>query len=251
MDLMKAHVKGYSRKDGTYVPPHERKDGPGAAPRAPAVHHPRLSHNGSPVQIKNPTHPSSHTTWHNPNAVATFVPDGDVPMSINGVMLRQWKDHPRTPEGWEFCDGINHSLYEPPFHLVPGKHAGAGVVIVEPDGRVWLTHPSNSFGGYNATWPKGSVDPGESMQAAACRETFEETGLQVEIIGHLGDFEKTTSVARMYLAKRVGGDPSRMGWESQAMSLCPVDKLKDLLNMPNDHQIVDKIASSNAPDKKE
>lgn len=253
--MVKAHVKGYSRKDGTYVPPHERKDGQGAAPRAPAVHHPRLSENGSSVQIKNPTHPSSHTTWHNPKAVATFVPNGDVPMSINGVMLRQWKDHPRTQEGWEYCDGVNHSLYEPPFELPPGKHAGAGVVIIEPDGRVWLAHPTNAFGGYDCTWPKGSVDRGESMQAAACRETFEETGLQVEIIGHLGDFQKTTSMARMYLARRVGGSPVHMGWESQAMSLVPHEKLRDLLNMEVDHAIVDalesKVNASNSQVKKE
>lgn len=249
MDLMKAHVKGYSRKDGTYVPPHERKDGPGAAPRAPIVHHSRLSHNGSPVQIKNPTHPSSHTTWHNPKAVATFVPDGDVPMSINGVPIARWKDHPRTPEGWEYCDGVNEALHEPPFELPPGKHAGSGVVILEPDGRVWLTHPSNAFGGYHATWPKGSVDPDESMQAAACRETFEETGLKIEIVGFLGDFDKTTSRARMYLAKRAGGSPVEMGWESQAMSLSPIDKLRDILNMNNDHAIVEaleaKISASN------
>ena len=250
MDLMKAHVKGYSRKDGTYVPPHERKDGPGVAIRAPMVHHPRISHTGGKVHIKNPTHPSSHTTWHNPQAVATFVPDGDVPVSINGVMLREWKDHPRTPEGWEYCDGVNHSLYEPPFRPTPGKHAGAGVVIVEPDGRVWLTHPTNQFGNYECTWPKGSVDPDESMQAAACRETFEETGLQVEIIGFLGDFQKTTSVARMYLAKRIGGSPVHCGWESQAISLSPVDKLHDLLNMQNDREIADKIAQGNLQDQK-
>jgi len=241
MVLLKSHVKGYSRKDGVYVAPHDRKDGPGGAQRATAVCHPRLSENGSAVQINNPTHPSSHTTWHNPKAVATFVPDGDVPMSINGIPIRQWKDHPRTKEGWEYCDGVNHSLYEPPFELPPGKHAGAGVVIIEPDGRVWITHPTNSFGGYHATWPKGSVDPDESMQAAACRETFEETGLKVEIVGFLGDFQKTTSVARMYLARRVGGDPTSCGWESQAMSLVPHHKMRGLLNMPNDHAIVEAL----------
>lgn len=251
MDFLKAHVKGYSRRDGTYVPPHERKDGPGAAPEAPVYHHPRLSENGHKIQIKNPTHASSHTTWHNPKAVATFVPNGDVPASLNGVALTRWKDHPRTKEGWEYTKGINDEIEEPTFHLPDGKHAGAGVVILEPDGRVWLAHPTNAFGGYDCTWPKGSVDPDESMQAAACRETFEETGLQVEIISHLGDFEKTTSMARMYIAKRIGGSPSYMGWETQAMSIVPAQKLRDLLNMQNDHAIVEALEAKLASKKGE
>ena len=34
-----------------------------------------------------------------------------------------------------------------------------------------------------------------------------------DIVGVLGDFERTTSVARFYVAERVGGTPSRQGWE--------------------------------------
>lgn len=251
MDLMKAHIKGYSRKDGTYVPPHERKDGPGAAPRAPVVHHPRLSENGSNVQIKSPTHPSSHTTWHNPKAVATFVPNGDVPMSINGVPIRQWKDHPRTLEGWDYVEGVNEALHEPKFHLPPGKNASSGVIIEETDGRVWLIHPTNQFGGYDASFPKGSAEPELSLQANAIKEAFEESGLQVEITGLIGDFERTTSVARMYRARRVGGDPTASGWETQAVSLVPKEKMYDLLNMWPDHPIAESIGAGKAPDKKE
>lgn len=251
MDLLKAHIKGYSRKDGTYVPPHERKDGPGAAVHPNAVHHPKVSESGAKVQINNPTHPSSHTTWHNPKAVATFVPDGDVPMSINGIPIRRWQDHPRTVEGWEFVEGVNESLHEPPLVLPPGKNASSGVIIEESDGRVWVIHPTNQFGGYDASFPKGSAEPELSLQANAVKEAFEESGLQVEIVGHIGDFERTTSVARMYLARRVSGDPTASGWESQAVSLVPKEKLYGILNMWPDHPIAESIGAGKAPSKKE
>lgn len=249
MDFLKAHVKGYSRRDGTYVPPHERKDGPGAAPEAPVYHHPRLSENGHKVQIKNPTHPSSHTTWHNPKAVATFVPNGDVPASINGVPLTRWKDHPRTTEGWDYVDGVNDDLHEPPFHLPDGKHASSGVIIEEPDGRIWMISPTNQFGGYEATFPKGTAEPELSLQANAIKEAFEESGLKVEITGFIGDFERTTSVARMYKARRIGGSPVHMGWETQAVHLVPKDKMYKLLNMWPDHPIAESIGAGKAPAK--
>lgn len=260
--LTKARVPGYSKKDGTYVRPHDRKDRPSAAKPLPAAakvrrptetdeiihHHPRLGENGHPVVVKSPSHPSAPSTWHNPDAVATFVPDGDVPASLNGVPLRAWKDYPRTNEGWEYSDGINDELWEPPFTLPPGKKAAAGVVVEEPDGRVWLIHPTNQFGGYSASFPKGTAEPGMSLQASALKECMEEAGLKVEIIGFIGDFERTTSVARMYRARRVGGTPIAMGWESQAVSLCPRGLLYDHLNMWSDYGIAEVIGAGPSPE---
>lgn len=252
--LLKAHVKGYSRKDGVYVPPHERKDGPAAAvdKKKPAViHHPQRSEGGARVKIHNPTHPSSHSTWHNPKAVATFVPRGDIPMSINGIQIKRWTGHPKTSAGWNYVDGVNDALHEPAFNLPAGKKASSGVIIEESDGRVWLIHPTNQFGGYNASFPKGTAEPDLSLQANAIKEAFEESGLQVEITGFIGDFERTTSVARMYKARRIGGDPTDAGWETQAVSLVPKERLYDLLNMWPDHPIAESIGAGEAPKKKE
>jgi len=249
MDAMvKAHIKGYSKKDGTYVRPHDRDTGPGAPEHVPE-HHPRVDDAGKPVVIKRPSKPSAPSTWHNPDAVATFVPGGDVPLAINGVPIRKWKDHPRTVEGWDYTDLVNDDLEEPPFHLPPGKKASAGVVIQEKDGRVWVVHPTNQFGSYEATWPKGTVEEGLSLQASACKEAFEESGLKVRIIGFLGDFDRTTSKARMYLAERVSGDPTDVTWESQGVSLCPRGNLYDLLNLWPDHGIAEKIGAGPAPKK--
>lgn len=245
-DLAKAHIPGYSKKDGTYVRPHERGDG--AAHPAPH-HHPKAGEQGQKVLIKKPHHASAPSTWHNPDAVATFVPGGDVPAAINGVPIRRWRDHPRTVEGWDYTDCVDHELDEPPFHLPPGKKAAAGVVIEEPDGRVWVVHPTNAYGGYQSTWPKGTCEHELSMQGSAAKEAYEESGLKVQITGFLMDVERTTSKARFYLAKRVTGDPTDAGWESQGISLCPRDRLFDLLNMWPDHGIAEAVGAGPAPQK--
>jgi len=246
--LAKAHVKGHSRKDGTYVKPYDNKV---QAKPAPVVvhHHPKPGDKGEPIAIKEPSHASAPSTWKNPHAVATFTPNGDVPLELNGVPLRQWKTYPKTKQGWDYLPGINHDLHEPPLELPKGKYAASGVVIQEPDGRVWLIAPTNAYGGYKASFPKGTAEEGLSLQGNAIKEAFEESGLQVEITGFLGDFERTTSKARMYMAKRVGGTPIGMGWESQAVHLCPKEHLYDLLNMWSDHAVAETVGAGPAPKK--
>ena len=227
-------------KDDVYVKPHNYDTGNHA--QAMPYHHPKPDEKGKPVLIKKPTHPSAPSTWYNPDAVATFVPDGDVPLAINNISIRRWRDHPETVGGWDYVDGINDDLIEPPFQLTKGKKA-AGVVIEEPDGRVWIIHPSNQFGGYQSSFPKGTAEPELSLQATALKEAFEETGLEVKITGFIGDFQRTTSVVRMYRAKRISGDPTQCGWETQAVSLCPKNLLYDYLNMWTDHAIAEAIGA--------
>lgn len=243
-------VRGHSRKDGTYVKPYQRACEPAAAAPAAVHHHPRRNDKGEPIVVKNPSQPSAASTWHNPDAAATFVPDGDTPMSLNGVPMTAWRDHPRTVEGWDYLDGINDELEEPPFEVPVGKAASAGVIIEEPDGRIWLTAPTNQFGAYKASFPKGTADDELSLQAVALKEAFEETGLKVEITGFVGDFDRTTSKVRMYRARRVGGTPALCGWESQAVHLVPKGQLYDYLNMWPDHSIAEVLGAGPAPKPK-
>jgi 8-oxo-dGTP pyrophosphatase MutT (NUDIX family) len=245
-DLAKAYVKGHARADGTYVKPYNTKVQSAAAP---AHHfHPQFDDKGAPVKLHAPSNASAASTWHNPQAVATFVPDGDVPLGLNGIPFREWKDHPVTADGWDYVDGVDDDLDEPPFVQGSKKYAASGVVIEEPDGRVWLIAPSNQFGGYEASFPKGTAEEGLSLQANAVKEAFEESGLKVRITGFLGDFERTMSKARIYRAQRIGGTPTAMGWESQAVHLVPKDKLYDHLNMWSDHGIAEVIGAGPAPE---
>ena len=66
------------------------------------------------------------------------------------------------------------------FYLNPKVVAGT---IPEQDGRILLTRRSINPGRGLWTFPGGFVDFGESVTDAAMRETFEETGLEVELTG--------------------------------------------------------------------
>jgi ADP-ribose pyrophosphatase YjhB (NUDIX family) len=164
--------------------------------------------------------------------------------------LQPWRDHPQTLAGWGYIDGVNDDIDEPEFDLPDGKKASSGVIIQEPDGRVWTISPTNRFGGYDVTFPKGTEEPGLSLQANAIKEVFEESGLKVEISGFIGDFDRTTSKARMYWGRRVGGTPVAAGWETQAVHLTPKDQLYSLLNMWPDHAIAEHIGAGTPLSKK-
>ncbi|CAB4179963.1 Nudix_Hydrolase domain containing protein [uncultured Caudovirales phage] len=218
--------------------------------------HPAVDDFGKPIRIQFPTKAGPVENITNPDKVATFVPGGDVPASLNGVKFAPWKA-PTTIPGWATVAGQNAKLEQGmPFNhggsewwqdTTSGKKfqpkVGAGVVIIEPDGRVWLTRPTNSFGNYIHTFPKGTVENGLSLQASAIKEAYEETGLKVKIVGVLGDYKRTTSTARFFVAQRVGGTPKNMGWESQALRLAPKNRLHALLNNAVDRGIADDFAA--------
>lgn len=220
-----------------------------SAPPKGAKPHPQMGEDGKPVTVNYPSRPSAADTWTSPSKTATFVPGGKTPDTLNGVAMTSWKA-PTDKAGWQKVSGTSKALDAIPFEPHPTKKTGAGVLIVEPDGRVWLTRPTNSFGGYINTFPKGTAEDGLSLQQNAIKEAYEETGLKVKIVGVLGDYERDTSKARFFVAQRVGGTPKDMGWESQAMRLAPMKEALDLLNKPHDKTILSALESEYAALKK-
>lgn len=272
------HIKGYTKHDGTIVKPHDdkrqkhdsmgqiakdwarkhvpnlvglfdEKDGqePGSVDNKPIGDpHPELDEKGKTVYIRKPSTPTSESTWDDPKQIATFTPGGSTPKELNGVPFQPWDDAPDTPEDWDEVEGQDESLKEPPFD--PGElQPAAGVVVEEPDGRVWVIHPTNGFGGYKSTFPKGRAEHDINLQASAIKEAYEESGLKVEITGFLADVDRSVTRARYYTAKRVGGTPAKMGWESQAVSLVPRSKLYEALNNWNDHPMAEKLGAGPQP----
>lgn len=204
--------------------------------------HPRRDEHGLPVRLLKPSVLTELSTWSDAAALAQVVPDGPMPTAINGLPIAPWQDFPDDIAGWEAL--ASTMPVEEPLFLAPnGFKKAAGVVVCEPDGRVWVVAPSNAFGGYHATFPKGGMD-GKSARATALVEAFEETGLRVRLTGFLVDVQRSTSYTRYFLGERIGGNPAHMGWESQGVMLVPVALLTKVLNSPQDLPIIEALQKS-------
>jgi len=201
------------------------------------TYHPCPNDDGEPVVIRKPSVATPLSDWQDAGRIATVLPGGALPQALNGVAFAPWSEAPESGDGWSACVA-DIGVDEPPFVLPAGMAAAAGAVILEDDGRVWLVAPSNGFGGYSATFPKGRVDPGTSLHCASVREAFEESGLQVRVDAFLLDVKRTLTYTRFYIARRVGGSPAAMGWESQAVHLVPLAQLRQLAVHPNDQAVI-------------
>ncbi len=106
--------------------------------------------------------------------------------------------------------------------------------IVFKNGQVLVTQHSQ-----NKHWsfPKGLIDPGQTIEEAAVREVREEGGVVAEIIGKVGynkyvytfEEEKIFKVVTYFLMKYISGDPKDHDWEvSEAGWYSPEDALKQL-----------------------
>lgn len=206
-------------------------------------YHLKKNDQGQQVELKQPSKASNLKTWDNASQISTVVPGGEMPLKIADLSIESWTDAPRHAADWERL-AATAVFDEPPFKAKSGKKPASGVVIVETDGRVWIVSPSNRYGGYTNTFPKGKLDTAEiSLKANALKEAFEESGLQVELIRFLCDAERDTTTTRYYLAHRIGGNPADMCWESQAVHLVPRGELERFLDSPKDLPILEKLAA--------
>lgn len=194
--------------------------------KPPGLQHPKLDDHGLPVMIRTPSTASSQRTWTQPDEVATVLPGGKLPASLHRVRLQAWVDAPTTSAGWEALANEN-KLDEPAFRCPKVLAPAAGVVVRETDGRIWLVGPTNQFGGYEVTLPKGRRD-NKSLQATALCEAYEESGLRVRLLRHLVDVRRSQTHTRYYLGERIGGSPAAMGWETQSVMLVPASRLSSL-----------------------
>jgi 8-oxo-dGTP pyrophosphatase MutT (NUDIX family) len=108
------------------------------------------------------------------------------------------------------------------------KQSYGGVVI--SGGKVLLLNPTNDFGGYKWTFPKGRNDPGEAPEETAIREVREETGYECEIVGKLpGNFAGTTTNTEYFLMRPLSsGSP---GWETQEVRWADRREAEALIRM--------------------
>lgn len=208
-------------------------------------HHPHKNEKGQLVELLQPSQATELATWDHPAQRASVTLNAEMPPMVCGLAIASWKGAPTGATGWEQLAAAA-VFDELPLKPVPGKSPASGAVVVEADGRVWVVSPSNRFGGYTNTFAKGKLEnkAGLSLRANALKEVFEEAGLAVELTSFLCDSVRSTSVTRYYLARRVGGNPADMGWESQAVHLVPQAELAAFVSHPNDQGILQALSGA-------
>jgi ADP-ribose pyrophosphatase YjhB (NUDIX family) len=103
------------------------------------------------------------------------------------------------------------------FYLGPKLVAGA---LFELDGGILLVQRDIEPGYGKWTFPGGFVERGERAEAAAERETLEETGVEIEVTGIVGlySYEGQIPAIAAFAARMVGGEPAPL---DEVMSVKP------------------------------
>jgi predicted NUDIX family NTP pyrophosphohydrolase len=100
--------------------------------------------------------------------------------------------------------------------------------------EVLLVHPSGSYN-RKAPWgiPKGVPDAEEPLEAAARRETLEETGVVAGELVDLGHIDYTRSRKRVYCfagPASADADPRCASWEVDQASFLPLARARQLIH---------------------
>jgi 8-oxo-dGTP pyrophosphatase MutT (NUDIX family) len=134
----------------------------------------------------------------------------------------------------------------------PTKRAvSSGGLVYEdrPDGRwVVLISRRNAAGQLQWTLPKGGLEDGEDLPAAAVREVREETGLRCSITAELGvvdywfvwkpDEVRYHKFVHYYLMEHDGEDPAPRDDEAEDVVWLPIDQALGRLTHPNERRLV-------------
>jgi len=115
--------------------------------------------------------------------------------------------------------------------IVKKSNDGFEVALIYKDGIWWL--------------PKGLVEPGETLEETAVREVKEETGLQGELVGRIGESNYTFSREKLFfktvhffLLRFVGGSVEAHDYEADEVRWMPASMALQLLAYPNEQRMV-------------
>lgn len=112
--------------------------------------------------------------------------------------------------------------------------------------EVLIVHPSGKYN-LHAPWsiPKGAPDEGEDLEAAARRETREETGVDPDRLSPLGSVELKRSRKRIHAFAGPapdGASPTCASWEVDRAEFVPFTMARELLH-PDQAPLVDRLAA--------
>lgn len=132
--------------------------------------------------------------------------------------------------------------------------SAGGVVVRFEAGRPWLVAGLRRHDGdrRSGTWtlPKGTPDPGETVEQTALREVEEETGLRVRIVAPLPSIEYTfvqggvriDKTVHYFLMEPVEGDLSRHDREFERVRWVRFEDAPSLLTFETERGLVEAAA---------
>ncbi len=114
------------------------------------------------------------------------------------------------------------------------------LLVLREDFRIW-------------TLPGGGLEPNETWEQAAVRETLEETGYEVEIKQYVGEYWRPQlshgkgDIMRVFVARVIGGSPSQHDKESIDVRWFPTASLpKGMFRFAREH-LHDALTCSPSP----
>lgn len=109
------------------------------------------------------------------------------------------------------------------------KRSAYGGVVVDSEGRILLREPTDHYGGYVWTFPKGDAEEGEAPEQAALREVREEAGVAARVRAPIDEwFEGDTSRTKFFLMDLVE-DVGDYGRETQSVRWVSLDEAASLI----------------------
>ena len=101
--------------------------------------------------------------------------------------------------------------------------------------------------------PKGTPEPGETLEQTAMREVAEETGLEVAIAGELGSIRYRYAipdegvlvhkVVHYYLMEPTGGNVADHDHEYDVVDWLDIEAARKRMSYANERHIIDRVAS--------
>lgn len=113
--------------------------------------------------------------------------------------------------------------------IEPGTAYGG--VLLDDRGRMLLVEPANHYDNTVWTWPKGKPEGDATVEAAALREVFEETGYRAQIVARVpGSWRGTTGKTEYFIMKPLGSarptcnEIASTKWVDPALASCLIQQ---------------------------
>ena len=123
--------------------------------------------------------------------------------------------------------------------IIVRRDAAAGISVLlvrsRKDPTLWI-------------FPKGHVEPGETAEAAALRETYEESGVEGELLAPLGELEfhsgRELVRVQYFLIRPITEMPSPEGRDKRWFTL---DEARRSVSFDNARRLLDEIEEVSTP----